>query len=46
MKAILPAVFFATLGVPAGIFCAVVLAVIVFWVINEKNIGTTKDYND
>ncbi|HQQ73938.1 MAG TPA: hypothetical protein PK031_02185 [Pseudomonadales bacterium] len=36
MKAILPAVFFATIGLPGGIFCAVVLALIVFWAVNGK----------
>lgn len=46
MKAILPAVFFATLGIPAGIFCAVVLALIVFWVINGKNTDPAEDYDD
>lgn len=42
MKAILPAVFFATLGLPGGIFCAVLLALVVFWVVNGKP-GTTED---
>lgn len=37
MKAILPAVFFATVGFPAGIACAVILAALVFWVINDKS---------
>jgi len=46
MKAILPAVFFAALGVPAGILCAVILAVIVFWAINEKNADATEDCDD
>lgn len=36
MKAILPAVFFATLGFPVSIFCAALLALIVFWAVNEK----------
>ena len=36
MKAILPVVFFATLGLPAGIAFAAVLALIVFWAVNEK----------
>lgn len=42
MKAILPAVFFATLGLPGGIFCAVVLALVVFWVVNGK-VSTTEE---
>jgi hypothetical protein len=37
MKAILPAVFFATVGFPAGIACAVILGALVFWVINDKS---------
>jgi len=37
MKAILPAVFFATVGFPVGIAFAVALAIIVFWVINDKS---------
>lgn len=36
MKAVLPALFFATLGMPAGIICALLLALIVFRVVNEQ----------
>ncbi|HSC74874.1 MAG TPA: hypothetical protein VLB90_01400 [Pseudomonadales bacterium] len=36
MKAVLPVLFFATLGVPGGIFCAVIFALIAFWAVNGK----------
>lgn len=36
MKAILPALFFATLGIPAGIVCALLLALIVFRAVNDQ----------
>ncbi|MEZ5540183.1 MAG: hypothetical protein R3E63_09635 [Pseudomonadales bacterium] len=36
MKAIIPALFFATLAAPSGIVLATLLAVLVFWVAHES----------
>ncbi len=36
MKAVLPAMFFAAVGMPAGIISALLLAAIVFWVAKKS----------
>ncbi len=36
MKAVVPALFFATLGIPAGIVCAILLAALVFFVVKAQ----------
>lgn len=37
MKAIIPALFFATLAMPSGAVAATLLAVLVFWVAHEPS---------
>ncbi|HNE25776.1 MAG TPA: hypothetical protein PKZ68_00800 [Pseudomonadales bacterium] len=36
MKAIIPALFFAALGMPSGVVVSALLALLVFWVAHEQ----------